>query len=499
MSKKQNFIRVAFLLLTLFLLVITIISGRGNLPAFADTTQYTSVAEDLKKDSNFNPSDYPDDPNDYTIQVIQIAESVNGELFVYTYQPCQKTRYLVATEINMALTDKLGGEVSDSSVSGGLIGGVIVGPVDSADNTKLYGLTLLNKVGVFVKYQVNDFKVSSDVVRYYNITSIYREWIDGIDEPTETDNTKNAVAYAVGKCYKAISENGIVKYSCTEREVVTVTDKYVDFLRYTEGYWLWRDACDSHYIAFATDWDIDYLYEVDISYISRSVTLFHGVLSGDNYEYGASVSHFVTLSELDEGHTTVTGIGGVKHTWSRIQSISKFKESEDLSNEVKRELNGKQWVLRFADTSYQHYPDMNGYSSYTDFYTNVSEVTLLRLKFEKNGKVYNLGAVSDKVTGDDKPGNSQPDDEENWFEKLLKVIWDFIKSIFGKLNWWQWLIIGIVAIVCIVALIKLGVKKIFACIVWLIKKLCKGAWRVISLPFRAIGALFRRGDDGGDE
>lgn len=41
---------------------------------------YTSVLEDLQKDENFNAEDYPIVADDYSLQVITIAESENKEL-----------------------------------------------------------------------------------------------------------------------------------------------------------------------------------------------------------------------------------------------------------------------------------------------------------------------------------------------------------------------------------------------------------------------------------
>jgi len=115
MTKQRNNKKLFYAFLTLLLLVMTIIGGRGVFPAFAYTSGYTSALADLQKDGDFNINAYPDIADDYKIQLIQIAESVNGELFIYTYQPCQKTRYLVATQINMSLTDKLGGNSAELS------------------------------------------------------------------------------------------------------------------------------------------------------------------------------------------------------------------------------------------------------------------------------------------------------------------------------------------------------------------------------------------------
>lgn len=124
---KFNYI---YVVIALVLLMLSVMGGRYISSAFADTQQYTSALTDLQKDSSFNTADYPDKADDYAIRFIQIAESTDKELFVYTYQPSQKTTYLVATEINMSLSE-------------------------SVDGTQLYGLTLINSDGVFCKYKVN--------------------------------------------------------------------------------------------------------------------------------------------------------------------------------------------------------------------------------------------------------------------------------------------------------------------------------------------------------
>ena len=45
----------------------------------AESVQYTSVSEDLGKDSSFSKDNYPTKNGDYSIQVVQLAESVNKE------------------------------------------------------------------------------------------------------------------------------------------------------------------------------------------------------------------------------------------------------------------------------------------------------------------------------------------------------------------------------------------------------------------------------------
>ena len=131
MKNKQKNKSFIYIILTLLLLVVTVLGGRGFSSAFADTARYTKVMDDLQLDETFNENDFPDDSSDYSVKVIQIAESVDGDLFIYTYQPCQKIRYVVATSVNMSLSESVNG-------------------------TRLYALELLSSSGVFCKYLVKE-------------------------------------------------------------------------------------------------------------------------------------------------------------------------------------------------------------------------------------------------------------------------------------------------------------------------------------------------------
>ena len=72
--------------------------------AMAESISYSGVLDDLKKDSSFKPSNYPQKAEDFSIQVIQLAESVDKELFVYAYQPSGKSKNLKASSINISTT-----------------------------------------------------------------------------------------------------------------------------------------------------------------------------------------------------------------------------------------------------------------------------------------------------------------------------------------------------------------------------------------------------------
>lgn len=448
MTRERNYKKLLYLLLTLLLLVLTIIGGRGIFPAFAETTSYSSALEDLQKDSTFNVNNYPDKSNDFSIQVIQIAEGVNDELFVYTYQPCQKTQYLVATEINMSLSE-------------------------TADGTKLYSLAMVSCSDVFVKYLVKLVKVSESATRYYNITSIYRTWDKTIDSGTGNDNTKNAVSFKVGKCYKATTENGVVKYQCKESETIEVTDKYVDFIRYSNRWLTYDNSTDSHYVAFSTDKPIDKLVEADVYFVSQQFRYRYNLFINDYKEVYAWDSEYHTVSlnyERDFGGNTASGLFSKKYEWQCVQSVSEFKASAKsdgitLSNETETNLKNKQWVLRFYESEYDVIENEM-------FVTKVSDVTILRLKFETDGVVYNLGVVDNKQTGDDVPGNvviaGDDENSSNGFIKFLNYVWNCVVKLFTRKTNAIETVVAVIAIIvalgvfaCAVAFIKWFIRKVF--------------------------------------
>ncbi len=79
------------------LLLLTCLCLR-TFSATAEEVRYTAVLDDLQTDATFRAEDYPADASDSSLQVIQIAESVNGELFVYVYSPSGRA----ATSVNIS-------------------------------------------------------------------------------------------------------------------------------------------------------------------------------------------------------------------------------------------------------------------------------------------------------------------------------------------------------------------------------------------------------------
>lgn len=447
-----SILRLITLLILFVLFLIAGVCGGDSAYTFAKDSGYSNVLDDLHKDSAFDESQYLADDKDYSLQVIQIAESEDNELFVYVYQPCQDSYPLTATDINMSLSDKIGGIVVDEEVVAG------------SETSKLYTLTLLNTSGVFAKYMVDDFSVSNDLVRYYTISSIYRDYIKGVDPDSGNDNIKTSRAFAVGKQYAAMTTADGVVYSCKDIDFMVIENPFVDFLAYGtyDGFDLIFgnvDYTDIHYIAFTPDRQIDMLKEADITYTVQDYT-FNGSGPDSGYSYGEkSGAQFKTLTGKEQ-----VGVDGYpEYTWNSIYTSEDFMNTTTLTGEAKTQVENSEFVLVFLATKCtvsEMHDWMQGHYQMIEG-TKVSDVSILRLMFETNGKTYNLGVVMDKQEGDDIPGN-KPEYDDGC----------------GGISWSTILmLVGLVVLLIILAPI---LPYIIQFIVW-----------VISLPFKAIAAIVK--------
>lgn len=480
MENRFKFKKCLIALLIILLALITFnIFVSVSTSVYADTPNSTNVLADLQKDPNFKVSDYPDKADDYSIQVIQIAESTAKEFLIYTYQPAQRTCYLIATYINMALSEDV-------------------------KPTKLYDLEFLSCEGVFCKYKVKDVVVADTDYRYYNITSIYRAWNGSIDKPSDNSNTINGVAFEVGKLYKASTIDGKVTYSWDKMETIEIINPYTGFLQYSNGFFLYNNSCRSHYIAFDTDKQIDELYEATVSYISQKVVRKIGGMTGDIIEEEKEIPHPNELIDRkDKGETPANGIFSKKYEWKRIQKTKDFIKDpiNDLKENVKEDLKKTKWVLRFVETDYIY---KTGASSGlvvidTEEYTKIEKVTILRLKFRTGIKIYDLGTISNMITG----SNTNPDNNNTNELDLL----GWLKDLGDKLGIPVWLIILFIVIIFLAILLPvLGLifpvvgqvlKVVFKAIGKLIKWLFNALVWIISLPIKGIVWIVNKCKGGG--
>lgn len=441
-------------LLCIFLVLFSFLPPTINV--YAEEKQYTDVLEDLQKDETFDISAYPVVGNDYSLDVIQIAESADNELFIYTYQP-NGAHTASSINISVAVDDKL--------------------------FYRNYTLTYINSNQTLFKYKVNDFTVRDELTRYYDISSIYRPFDEDIDNELLDDNgnTISEVAYPVARVFIAQTINGQVEYTSTDTEVVEITDKYVGMLSYVQdiGFSLNPNqsftSAENHFVAFNSDHQIDKLISAEVYYQTQDYDFSFTVL-------GAISS---TFSDLQSNHVVVNADERVvvegdilfshfTYEWNEIQDIDTFLATESrediydmgiadvasvtkITDEGLQDLEGMQWVLRFATTEFTR--GARNYTTYFSHCTHVTDVSILRLTFETNGVTYNLGVVDNKTTGDGIPDNTQ--------------------SISISIKWWVWLILALV----ILCLLGAFFPVIFTFAWNVIKAVAKGFWYILTAPF----------------
>ena len=427
----------------------------GLLPAmtaYAETT-YSDALDDLKNDTSFDKSQWLTEEGNFSLSLVTIAEGINDELFVYVYQPGGHKKKYYANFIRLSLT------------------------IDDEIAPRDYSLTYLNNNGVFYKYKVDGITVAKDAVRYYVVVQLMRPFIEGYDTQADYDNTISAVPFNVSRQFKFSTVNGKTSIAALDVETILITDKLVGHVVHEKDQFFQIKYTYLHFVAFRCDHDIDDLVEADVSFNTQ--TYHKNSLLG--YDYGPVKSNDVTLY-AENAHEISYGFGNKQHArWNDIESVSTFisnndinsiystalvnvHQSEKLTDEAKNNLRNMDWVLQFYQvdetTMRQIFGPAAGLQTDHDG-VNVTDVTILRLKFVTNGITYNLGVVDNKQTGSTKPSNES------------KVI---ITPAEG--SGWIWTLIAIALLVVLVVLLWPAMPYIAKFLFWL-----------FSLPFKAIGGI----------
>ncbi len=423
---KKTYYAVILLIAIFFIFIFQTGGGavyRTAVSARADTSNFSSVLADLQKDGNFKLSDYPENPKDYSIQVIQIAESESGNLFLYTYQPCQNTRNLTATKINMSLSE-------------------------TADDTGIYGLEQVSTWSVFCKYEVNGVKVSSAAMRCYNITSIYRDFIKDIDKETGNGNITNGKAYDVGQCWKVTTQGETLTYEMLKVETVEIINPFTSYVRRKKNQSHNYYFQDNYYVAFRTNRNIEELLSATVEYriqdyfykennvLGFGDTAFWDKATFSNERRTKKDVYCDEVNELNQDGFNLFGIFDLnkKFSWKRIQSSEDFVNNAGASASDNEQIKKLQWVLMFDETSVYRYESGGLIARYEETGQIIDEVTILRLEFVENGITYNLGAVSDTLSKDhdfsDKNDGATAGNKKQGF---FAYIWNCIVKLFtGK-------------------------------------------------------------------
>jgi hypothetical protein len=428
--KTASIIMVSLIICLLLLTTVFVSTPSVAFAADGETSavvNYSSVLEDLQKDENFDESDYPSVPTDYSLSIIQLAESSDAELFVYVYQPAGKK--VKASSINISTSE------------------------DRIDY-KRYKLKLISYSGTLFKYKVVDLLVKDHTKRYYSITSIYRPYSERYDEQASGGNTVDEVSYDVSAQFELGTHNGQPYCDRMDIETIVVTDKFVGYVRYPDGFSLFTvGACDSHFVAFSTDKQIDKLLEADVYYVSQSYYKAYWLNAvGFNEKFGESSENYAYLTYTQKR----TYNGEKTFEWNRIQTVEEFigevegeysvysgavigvSAGSELTSTAKAELEQQQWVLRFAETPVELKTHAEGalisglliFSEYNSSF--VGEVTILRLKFETDGKVYNLGVIDNVQTGSKEPTNTNETEVDFVLDDNIRKTFDNVKNTLAQ-------------------------------------------------------------------
>lgn len=456
-------------------LIITSEHGGGAVYASAASV-YSSVLEDLKADPEFNEKDYPAGGNRYRLEIIQLAESTTKELLVYTYQPY--------------------GKIEASSIS-------ISKAINDSFHPKKYALELLKYDGVFYKYRVTDFELEPDALRYYNVPTIWRKYDRQIDGAKTGGQTTNEIAYTVGKFWTAATVNGNITYTLKETETVEIKNPYSGFVRRSNGFnWNNSQSCDGHFIAFNTNYDITRLISADVTYRTQDYekTVVAGVTYGKISEL-----QYKTINHDEKTSNTINGLFADKYTWDRISTTANFISDLNIQDEqTKNDLLSRKWIINFLETDYTAPNGADNlaaaifggaagviYNAFDLLFSKMSgtlvkEVAVLRLEFEVNGKHYNLGAVSNVVTGPEAPRDEIGNAVDEFFKDILAAL--------ANVPWWAWLIIFIVLVIIVIAILAIFFPVLRVVLQWILnglQTLLKGIWWVVCLPIRGVAAFIK--------
>jgi len=389
--------------------------------------------------------------------VIRIAESSNDELYIYVYQPCDEEKEIEAVKVVINQTADL-----------------------EQTTAKVYDLQLVSTEGVFDKYLVKGLTVLSSLsLRHYAITSLMREYDKSLGDDEKYGDpswTINYVPEAVAQIwYARTNADGGREYAYTQDQVVTITDKFNGFIRYSDGFKLWEvPYTDSHFIVFTTDHKIEELLSAEVYYSLSAYVYRDYYVDGEDgtvNDETISENNYKKLTAEDKGNNEADGWFGHKYEWERIEELSSFRNSEDdaLTDEAKAKLTDIQnaagengaWVLRFIETQYtiEEVLRYNKWGQYFEKHyletrsTIVSNVAILKLTFRTEGITYTMGVVDTMVTPDTVPDGGHNETEWDFLFQQLKDGFKNLQKTLRAIG----VAIGAIFAACIVGGIAYGI------------------------------------------
>ena len=141
MSKARE--KILTMIFAFAIVVCTVLTAVHTKQFETKAEGYSGVLQDLQKDESFQSGNYPLNGQDYSLRLIQVAESAEKELFLYVYQPSGETKNFTASSVNISTT--INDEISFLT----------------------YRLQKVDSSGTLYKYKVQNFTVKTEPTRYY--------------------------------------------------------------------------------------------------------------------------------------------------------------------------------------------------------------------------------------------------------------------------------------------------------------------------------------------
>lgn len=505
---KQKIYAIILIIISVLTMVFT------PLTAFASATKKSNVIDDLSADSSFDVADYPlmsydafnavntdDNPDNNLdfIQVIQIAESEDNELFVYTYQPLNNVSDITATSINIATEESA---LKDMAVK------------NDMTNFKKYELECVSSEGSLKKYLVKDFEVGNGYYRYYCISEIERPFDTLLDEKISDTTITDSKAHAVAQAWCCYYYDNTLQYEMVTLDVVEIEPTHTGEVLYEDGV-TWGSLvgvdtmCESHYISFnVTNYDVDKIIDASLVYKYREYSTVHTIESGivptlQSWFGGKDSERTVTsypngtdyktepldIHEKDEMTYEGKGLFAKEYSWNRIMTgtafVEKFEDQGGEWNEtIKETVKNSQYVFAFCETPLETWQTSStsgdgGLGSTTTYIstakgTEIAKVDILRLKFVSNGVTYNLGVVGDTTSSDGKADGVADD---------LEIDMSFFNETFEKIISIIMLLVLIVIVVNVI--IPVGMP-LFKLLVNIVSAIVSVIVSIVTFPFRLI-------------
>jgi hypothetical protein len=216
--------------------------------------------------------------------------------------------------------------------------------------------------------------------------------------------------------------------------------------------------------------------------------VLHSGLETDNTDTAVPVS-VTCILKREQIFERNNILWGDDYRYNRIQTVAEFfeGEKESITEEAKKNIANAQWILRFYEAGYSYFytsscgNEMFPCANTIEKYTRVSGVSILRLEYKYDGKIYNLGAVDSISSGDDIPAN------ENWDKVDWKEFFEGFEVLFKLI-----MLVLVVAAFCALLSFFAPLRS-FMLLLWrAVILFFKFVLFVLLLPFRWIRRIYTK-------